>query len=69
MSITSTIIIEIKPYSITELSAIYGVTNRTLKNWVAPHQQSIGQKIGRLYTTLQVRIIFDKLGLPSIIED
>jgi hypothetical protein len=64
---TSTI--EIKPYSLTELSAIYGVTNRTIKNWIIPHEETIGNKIGRLYTALQVKIIFEKLGLPSSIED
>jgi hypothetical protein len=61
--------IDIKPYSITELANIYGVQNRTMKNWLAPHSSTIGEKIGRLYTTLQVTIIFEKLGLPGVVED
>ena len=57
--------VPIKPYSLTELARIYGVTNRTMKNWITPHNEVIGEKIGRLYTTLQVKIIFEKLGLPE----
>lgn len=68
MSITSNTI-EIKPYGLTELAAIYGVTVRTIKNWLQPHAPAIGEKIGRLYTALQVKIIFEKLGLPGKIED
>jgi hypothetical protein len=60
---------EIRPYSLTELSAIYGVTNRTMKNWIKPHEKEIGVKVGRLYTTLQVKIIFMKLGLPGKADD
>jgi hypothetical protein len=29
----------------------------------------VGEKIGRLYTTLQVKIIFEKLGLPGKAEE
>ncbi len=68
MSITSNRI-EIKPYSLTELSQIYGVTNRTMKNWIARHDAAVGEKIGRLYTALQIKIIFEKLGLPGKAEE
>ena len=68
MSITDNTI-EIKPYSLTELAGIYGVTNRTMKNWIIKHDESVGEKVGRLYTTLQVKIIFEKLGLPGKIEE
>jgi len=61
--------IQIKPYSLTELAQIYGVTNRTIKNWIVRHNEAIGEKTGRLYTALQVKIIFEKLGLPGIAED
>lgn len=60
---------EIRPYNLTELSAIYGVTIRTMKNWLIRHQEAIGEKTGRLYTALQVKIIFAKLGLPGKAED
>ena len=68
MSITSNRI-EIKPYSLTELSQIYGVTNRTMKNWIVKHGEAVGEKVGRLYTALQVKIIFEKLGLPGKAEE
>jgi uncharacterized protein YjcR len=68
MSITDNRI-EIKPYSLTELANIYGVTNRTMKNWITRHDEAVGEKIGRLYTTLQVKIIFEKLGLPGKAEE
>jgi len=68
MSISSNRI-EIKPYSLTELSQIYGVTNRTMKNWITRHDAAVGEKIGRLYTALQIKIIFEKLGLPGKAEE
>ena len=68
MSITDKTI-EIRPYSLTELAQIYGVTNRTMKNWISRHDEAVGEKIGRLYTTLQIKIIFEKLGLPGRAEE
>jgi hypothetical protein len=62
---TTNNVIEIKPYSISELSALYGVSKRTMRNWITPHQSVIGEKIGHLYTALQVKVIFEKLGLPG----
>jgi hypothetical protein len=62
---TTNYVVEIKPYTITELSSLYGVTRRTMRNWLAPHQSLIGEKIGHLYTALQVKVIFEKLGLPG----
>jgi len=61
--------IEVKPYNIKELAAIYGVGRKTMVKWLKAHQSTIGQKEGRLYTALQVKIIFDVLGLPSQMED
>ena len=53
-----------KPSTLKELAAMYNVSTKTIRTWLLPHQTSIGQKTGRYYTTLQVRIIFDKLGAP-----
>ncbi len=61
--------IEIKPYNIKELCSIYGVAYRTMVQWIDAHQVAVGEKVGRYYTALQVEIIFDKLGLPSQIEE
>jgi transposase-like protein len=57
--------VEIRPYTLSELSVLYGVTTKTMRNWILCHQESIGKRVGRLYTTLQVEIIFEKLGMPG----
>lgn len=66
---TTNYVVEIKPYSLTELSRLYGISNGIMKRWLAPHNEIIGEKVGRLYNTLQVKIIFEKLGLPGKAED
>ncbi len=68
MSITDNSI-EVRPYSLTELANIYGITNRTMKKWIIKHDEAVGEKVGRLYSALQVKIIFEKLGLPGRVED
>ena len=60
---------QIKPCTLTELAAIYGVGIRTMKKWITPHQQAVGEKHGRIYTALQVKVIFEKLGLPGPVTD
>lgn len=60
---------QIKPCTLTELASIYGIGVKTMKKWITPHQEAIGQKHGRIYTALQVKIIFEKLGLPSLATD
>lgn len=66
---TTTNVVEIKPYSLTELSQMYGISNRTMKNWLAPHSHVIGDKVGRIYNALQVKIIFERIGLPGKAEE
>ncbi len=56
--------ITVKPYSVKELSSLYGVSPKTLRTWLRPHKEAIGERISRYYTTLQVGIIFEKLGMP-----
>ena len=60
---------EIKPYSPSELAQIYGVTKKTINRWLRPHRSRIGDREGLFYTALQVRIIFERLGLPGRIEE
>jgi hypothetical protein len=61
--------IEIKPYNIKELCSIYGVSYRTMVLWIEAHKEAVGEKVGRYYTALQVEIIFEKLGLPSQVDE
>ncbi|HEY4150703.1 MAG TPA: hypothetical protein VGM41_17315 [Chitinophagaceae bacterium] len=62
MSHTS--ITEIRPYTPAELARLYGVSKATFNKWLKPHRDAIGQHIGHFYTTLQVKIMFEKLGPP-----
>ncbi len=57
--------IKLKPYSMTELARIYGVDPRTLKKWLVPFEKEIGVKQGRFFQIPQVKLIFDKLSLPT----
>lgn len=54
----------IKPYTSKEIAGLYGVSPKTLRTWLQPHKQVIGEKVSRYYTALQVRIIFERLGTP-----
>lgn len=60
--------IEIKPCNIKELALIYGVDRRTMSGWLKAHEAAIGEKLGRYYSVLQVKIIFQRLGIPSQIQ-
>ncbi len=53
-----------RAYSVKELAGLYGVSSFTMKKWLEPHRESVGEKQGRFYTPLQVKIIFDCLGEP-----
>ena len=66
---TLTIVKEIRPYSLKEIAGIYGVCDKTIKKWLSPFGELIGKKHGRYYTVAQVKIIFEKLGLPCVVTD
>ena len=57
--------ITVKASTTKELAAMYGISAKTFRTWLQPHQKSIGEKVGRYYSVLQIRIIFDKLGYPG----
>ncbi len=60
--------LKLLPYSLVELSTVYNVCDRTMKKWLKPFEQQIGPRLGRYYNISQVRMILEKLGLPSEIE-
>lgn len=60
--------IHIKPYTLKELAILYGVDSRTFKTWLVPFNKQLGEKIGRYYMIAQVKVIFEKLDLPSIAD-
>jgi transposase-like protein len=59
----------VKPYNVQELCRLYGVSDKTLRTWLAPFRDEIGERRGRYYTVLQVEFIFNKLGIPYCIEE
>jgi hypothetical protein len=59
----------IKPYTLGELAHIYNVTTHTVRTWLKAHEMFIGKRIGRTYTTLQVKIIYERLGFPGAVEE
>lgn len=58
-------IVEIRSYSIGELSKLYDMSVKTMNRWLKPHGSTIGKREGRYYTVKQVELIFDILGLPK----
>jgi len=62
-------IIEIKPYNNKELAALYKVGRKTMARWLKLHHDAIGKKEGKLYTSLQVKTIFELLGPPPGMDE
>jgi hypothetical protein len=61
---TTNLVREIRPYSTRELAGIYSVCDKTMKKWIKPFIDEVGEKNGRYYSVAQVKVIFDKLGVP-----
>jgi len=66
---TENLVREIRPYSTKELAGIYNVCDKTMKKWIKPFNEQVGEKNGRYYSVVQVKIIFDKLGVPCKFKD
>ncbi len=60
-------VIAIKPYTLKELAVIYGLHRETMRSWLQPFKDEIGERKGYYYQIPQVRIIFQKLMLPSYV--
>lgn len=55
----------IKPYTLKELAAIYGMNRKTMGRWLEHHKDAIGERVGYYYSVIQVNIILNKLGTPG----
>lgn len=53
-----------KPYTTKQLADLYGVSLKTLRKWLKPYREEIGQRNGHFYTCKQVETIFNSIGLP-----
>lgn len=58
-------IVEMRSYSIGELSQLYDMSVKTMNRWLKPHSDAIGKRHGRYYTVKQIKQIFELLGLPK----
>jgi len=66
---TENLVREIRPYSTKELAGTYNVCDKTMKKWIMPFIEQVGERNGRYYSVAQVKIIFDKLGVPCKFKD
>jgi len=55
----------VKTYSVKEVAGLYNISSKTLKKWLTPFEKEIGERRGYFYYPKQVKIIFEKLGLPE----
>lgn len=55
----------LKPYSRKELAGIMEVSEYILKKWAEKIEPSIGNPIAGMYSTIQVKAIIEKYGLPT----
>jgi len=61
-------IIQVKPYSLSELALLYGVSRPTMRKWLKPFAEEVGERIGNYYNIVQVKVIFEKLWFPYTVE-
>lgn len=54
----------VTPMSLSELANVYGVSVKVMRNWLKPHGDTIGVRVGMFYTPKQVSKIFECLGEP-----
>ncbi|HMU46463.1 MAG TPA: MerR family transcriptional regulator [Chitinophagaceae bacterium] len=55
---------KVKPFTPGELASMYGVSQKTIRTWLEPHQKLIGRRRSKYYTARQIRIIFECIGEP-----
>lgn len=60
---------QVRPYTLKELTQLYGVTKPTLASWLKPYKERIGEKTGRYFTVKQVDTIFQLIGFPKSVSD
>ena len=57
----------LKPSTVPEILALYDVSYKTWRTWIKPHQEALGPLLARIYTPLQMELIFKALGYPYYI--
>lgn len=49
---------------VLELSRLYNVSEYTMRRWLKPIREQLGDRVGQKYTPKQVQLIFDHLNPP-----
>jgi hypothetical protein len=57
--------IRLRAYSVKEVAHMYGVSGKILKKWLDPLEKEIGQRNGHFYNPKQMKVIFDRYGIPG----
>jgi uncharacterized protein YjcR len=57
--------IKLRPYTVLDLAKMYEVSDKTMKKWIKPFEDEVGEKNGYFYSIAQVQTIFQKLGAPG----
>ena len=57
--------IEVIPYTVKQLAAIYRVKPRVFNTWLDKFRNELGKPEGHYYLIPQVKLIFRKLDLPG----
>ena len=60
--------IQLKAYSKKEVAELYEISTKSLKTWLTPFENEIGPRVGRFYSPKQMSIIFEKLGIPGVVN-
>lgn len=56
---------KVTPLTSSQIAKLYGISLKTLYKWLSPFAAEVGEKLGRYYNNVQVKIIVQKLGMPS----
>ncbi|MCC6837239.1 MAG: hypothetical protein IT234_01760 [Bacteroidia bacterium] len=59
----------LRPYTKSDLAGLYEMKHRAFYSLFKPHEATVGVKLGRYYSSKQVEIIFQCLGLPPCMQD
>lgn len=60
---------EMRPYKFKEVCAIYDKHPTTMRKWLSPFKDQIGELIGGYYLIPQMEIIIEHIDLPYTIMD
>jgi hypothetical protein len=60
--------ISARPCSMNDFVTLYGVSSKTMRNWLTPFREALGERKTYVFTVKQVNIIFSKLGKPKFYD-